>query len=673
MTARSRRDDARRLPPTFPPQHAAAWVAGRRFGVPARMVAEATSRRRAGDWQGACVAARVDVRFTPQTLTDEYGSETAALITDDLMHLAPDLVRWHLPRHLASGTGELAPSLSVVLATYRGVGEPELALTITTPVRSSRPQRLSLEVKPTPQPREPHRCPVWNRFADRFVERWDLARHLWDDRHTSDLRRWVGGGDRIPFHAVDGRLLDPAEWPTDQPDGTDRVALTEWCVIAWDRDLVEEAWDAVGGWFVRDHPKGLVRYVNMADAYSWKTRRLPCATPVVAAALDEHDAFRLISNPTTRYDPGASILVKRAESGIFIWHDDTDDEWDDDETESPAEHDSNSVLQAPPSWCGRSADLDLLRFRKITPMQLHPLVRSALLPGFEGDERYGPSTEDDLLDTVPVRCRGQWHSVDWRDNRLTAVAHPPKDEQREAVLGALGGEKRGCFRVTQAWNNTTLADVGRRGRRCERPESWLPKHLQRIRSRLLRAVSHGDVDEVTRLLRSGVDLRHIRDHHGSTLLHRAACVDLPDLVTILIAGGVSINDTDTRGRTPLHQVLIDGAPAPLVRRLIDAGADITAVDNFGMRPVHVMCSTDAATILPWLLAPGEEVPNGPHGFTPIVLALRVDSPTEVIAALLAAGVDPNRDSHIYRRMNLAKFLENKCRDDLTELMRPHLR
>ena len=45
-------------------QNVPGWLAGRRYGVPAEMVALASDRRLAGDWRGACAAARYDVPFT---------------------------------------------------------------------------------------------------------------------------------------------------------------------------------------------------------------------------------------------------------------------------------------------------------------------------------------------------------------------------------------------------------------------------------------------------------------------------------------------------------------------------------------------------------------------------------------------------------------------------------
>jgi hypothetical protein len=64
------------------------------------MVEAATARRLAGDVAGACAAARVDLDIDTDRITRVCGRETADLIVDDLYHIAPDLLRWNIPRAL---------------------------------------------------------------------------------------------------------------------------------------------------------------------------------------------------------------------------------------------------------------------------------------------------------------------------------------------------------------------------------------------------------------------------------------------------------------------------------------------------------------------------------------------------------------------------------------------
>ncbi|MGA4995980.1 hypothetical protein [Nonomuraea bangladeshensis] len=188
------------------------WLRVREFAVPPTMIERATARRAVGDWAGACAAARVDVDLDLRSVARVHGHEVAARVRDDLRHLAPELLRWHMPR--VAPDGLLRPGLTVALARYA----PGLRLVARTPpVRAAAGQRFGLELwdadRPVarghPHPR-PHRC-----------FRLDLHRHLWDVRRVHELRTRSGAGgpggcavDRWPDEA---RLLLRA----DRQDGQD--------------------------------------------------------------------------------------------------------------------------------------------------------------------------------------------------------------------------------------------------------------------------------------------------------------------------------------------------------------------------------------------------------------------------------------------------------------------
>ncbi len=603
------------LPPTFTSQHVATHLAGRRYGVPARMVAEATTRRLGGDWRGACEAARVDVRFDPHGLINRYGSLTAARILDDLSHLAPDLVRWNLPRHMAGGTGELIARLTVTLATYHRDGEPDLALRVTTPDLVHRPQRLALRA--TPIGKVPTRV-IWQVDCDRFSgfhDDWTEARHLWHAQHTHELRQWIGGGERTPFHTADGRLLDPAEWPipdsvvTQPPTLADPATLAEWTTVLWDRGQLAESWAAAG---VTDNQQ----YLFIKRMYKWHSHHVVCSPTAVVATVDlladepGGDVGPLtIASPSRRE---MSLVAQRLDGDISVrmWQNNGRDD------ELPG---------APWPLCGRNPDLDLLRFKRITPLQLHPLVRSALLPGFDGDNRYEPVRLEVVPQSVRVRCRGQWHAVGWRDNRLTALAHSPEEEQREAALRSLGGAVSGCHRVLQTWHDSTPGDTvaTRHGRRRR---VWLPIQLRQVRRHLLQAYTHGDIDEVERLLTAGVDLTVIvnRNHHT-----------MSSMIDFLAAPGLA------------SRLITAGVPAALVTQLFNPFDAIReALPAQIIRTACVVRSSDTVTIMPWLVVPDEDDPRTES----------VSKLTEAADTLVVMGVDQATVDYHYR-LDLSEALE----------------
>ncbi|WP_418955422.1 hypothetical protein [Streptomyces tritici] len=173
------------------------WSRVRAYAVPTTMIETATARRRVGDWAGACAAAGYDVDLDLRAVARTHGHELKARLRDDLRHLAPDLLRWHLPR--VAPDGLLRPGLTVPLARYEpperpGSGPPPLWLVVrTAPAWADAGQRLVLTVwdgsrDDAQAARHPHPRP-----SRRF--RLDLHRHLWDARRAGELRLRAGTGD----------------------------------------------------------------------------------------------------------------------------------------------------------------------------------------------------------------------------------------------------------------------------------------------------------------------------------------------------------------------------------------------------------------------------------------------------------------------------------------------
>ncbi|SEL91234.1 hypothetical protein SAMN05414137_11542 [Streptacidiphilus jiangxiensis] len=169
------------------------WRRVREFAVPQPMIDAATARRAVGDWAGACAAARVTVDLDLRAVAARHGRELATALRADLRHLAPDLLRWHLPRIAPDGL--LRPGLTLTLARYgRADGAPALHLVARTPPAwADAGQRIGLALWDPARPsvtadRHPHPHP-----SRRF--RLDLHRHLWDARRSPELPVRCGAAD----------------------------------------------------------------------------------------------------------------------------------------------------------------------------------------------------------------------------------------------------------------------------------------------------------------------------------------------------------------------------------------------------------------------------------------------------------------------------------------------
>ncbi|MFC7712365.1 hypothetical protein [Micromonospora lupini] len=192
------------------------WRCVREFAVPPSMIERATARRLVGDWAGACAAARVDPDINLRAVAGRHGRELAARVRADLRQLAPDLLRWHLPRTAPDGL--LRPSLIVPLARYgqeRPGGGAVHLVARTPPAWADAGQRISLG--------------LWDGTRDgsgahphpdrRF--RLDLHRHLWDARRAGELRT-RSGADLLPWDTPPSVV--PGEWGEASGHATDRWA-----------------------------------------------------------------------------------------------------------------------------------------------------------------------------------------------------------------------------------------------------------------------------------------------------------------------------------------------------------------------------------------------------------------------------------------------------------------
>ncbi|MET9856611.1 hypothetical protein ABZY57_27175 [Streptomyces sp. NPDC006450] len=372
------------------------WLRVREFAVPPSMIETATARRSAGDWAGACAAAAVDVDFDLRVLARTHGRELAARIRADLRHLAPDLLRWHLPRIAPDGL--LRPGLTIALARYAdadpGGARPVHLVVRTPPAWAEYGQRISLALwdgarsadaarrlpgaGPHPHP-HPHPHP-------RF--RLDLHRHLWDARRSDELRS-RSGADRQPGDT--GPALDPA-LPGPLP-AVPRCAVDRWEAEA---EILLRSQGRSGGTVAVRLGARHRLYVHLrADGDGDRTGRISAAPSAQAGA------------------PAPPVLPDAA-----IW-----------------------VLP----------DLELLRAGLIDAGRLHPLVGRALVPDRSPSRPAGSGAEAEAADRAGaprrVDCRGARHRIGLVDGVLAPLDHDPAEIRREELLVALTGTPLPCLRA----------------------------------------------------------------------------------------------------------------------------------------------------------------------------------------------------------------------------------
>lgn len=406
------------------------WPRVREFAVPPSMIETATARRRAGDWAGACAAAGIDVDLDLRAAARGHGRALAAEVRSDLRHLAPDLLRWHMPRIAPDGL--LRPGLTIALARYdvaarddsrydavsRGKPRhgaahdgtyPVHLVVRTAPAWADAGQRISLALwdgsrRDAAARRHPHPHP-----SRRF--RLDLHRHLWD-AHRADELRTRSGADSPPGNG-DGRT-DPgllAAVPPGHPCAVDR-------------------WAAEAGILLRSEGRP-------TGTFTVRVGRRRLVLELVTAAEGDPRGGGL--EPPTARVTGTTAAGRVA--GL-------------------------PVLPDAATWV--LPDLELLRAGAIDPDRLHPLVASALVPdrapdGPSGTVR-GRSVPDKSGGPRLVECRGTRHRIGVVDGVLVPLDHEPAEIRREELLAALTGTPLPCLRAIDAAHRRpdSLAEVQER-------------------------------------------------------------------------------------------------------------------------------------------------------------------------------------------------------------------
>jgi hypothetical protein len=384
------------------------WPRVREFAVPASVIETATARRRASDWAGACAAAGVDVDLDLRTLAIAHGREFVSRLRRDLRHLAPDLLRWHLPRIAPDGL--LRPGLTVALARYDGVGRggrPVWLVVRTPPFWADAGQRISLTLWEGFRadghgtgPGHPHPHPHPSR---RF--RLDLHRHLWDARRTDELPTRSGAtatassSARPPDEPEDdlqSRLTLP---PGAVPDGR-TAAVDRWAAEA---DILLRAEGRLGG-AVLVRLAGRHRLILETDGDG------------------DGDGDGGAGTPLLRVSPagGGAGAVASSRTGPAL-----------------------PVLPDAATWT--PPDLELLRAGAIDADRLHPLVAAALIP--EQRPTYRAEAADRPGQPRFVECRGARHRIGLVDGVLVPLDHDPAELRREELLVALSGTPLPCLRA----------------------------------------------------------------------------------------------------------------------------------------------------------------------------------------------------------------------------------
>ncbi|WP_194906329.1 hypothetical protein [Catenulispora rubra] len=444
--------------------------------VPAEMIEAATARRSAGDPAGACAAALVDLDVDVAAITRWHGRETARLVVEDLHHVAPDLLRWNMPRALRDGSF----ITNLLLRRY-----PDGAHLSVGSVWKQ-PDRLRLLVAT--------RREGTAELPDRSSGLYHLPRAYWDARYTGEIRDLCGAGpDRIPFHSHDGRLLNDVVAGPRPDDQDDPAALTEWLTLLWDKGRTGEALAACG------------IELALGEKDRWPQRPWVAVERLASDArrmLDEGVFEERLSQPRPPRTPTMWVECRdEGQAGTDI-----------ELTFGPKGRVTARLHSAEPGEPRQLGafeyrhpiDFDLLRFGLARPGELHPAVAEALFPA-------RPAAADSRPEPEPSGPFGP--SASSVSSTSSASSPPPRslsaptpspipDDDWELIERAVRGDTAGVLASLDAGADPLVRD--------DAGQTLL---------HLLPLLDHEVL--MARLLAAGVDVNTV-DVQRHTALHAAA-------------------------------------------------------------------------------------------------------------------------------------------------------
>jgi ankyrin repeat protein len=153
------------------------------------------------------------------------------------------------------------------------------------------------------------------------------------------------------------------------------------------------------------------------------------------------------------------------------------------------------------------------------------------------------------------------------------------------------------------------------------------------------AAALGDLEALDAALARDPDAHAMRSGDGWTPLHLAGFFGHDDCAARLLAAGASLSalSENSTANTPLHAALAGRVNAVLVTRLVNAGAEVTALGAREITPLHLAASRGETALCDLLVARGARADaRMDDGTTPADYAAQRGHPE--LAARLRGGV-----------------------------------
>lgn len=153
------------------------------------------------------------------------------------------------------------------------------------------------------------------------------------------------------------------------------------------------------------------------------------------------------------------------------------------------------------------------------------------------------------------------------------------------------------------------------------------------------AIARGDIDSVRRILAEHPEAADTGANPRLPPLHAAILRKKPRIATILIEAGADVSAVDSNERTAIHLVVERDLPE-LVEPLAKAGAPLSSLDSVGWTPLHWAAAKDNLPLAKVLIEAGADTDARTARGGTILHEAAATGSGEMVRYFLRLGVDP---------------------------------
>ena len=156
----------------------------------------------------------------------------------------------------------------------------------------------------------------------------------------------------------------------------------------------------------------------------------------------------------------------------------------------------------------------------------------------------------------------------------------------------------------------------------------------------------GNLQITAELIKNGADVNKKIEmdpdgNIGSTPLHLACTYFSEKIIFLLLDNGAICNTAKNDGRTPLHLAALKDKNGTVIRRMINAGADVNAKDKYGWTPLSCASRNGHLDVVIALMGAGADLNAKTNDGSTLLHFASYNGHTDIVTALINIGADIN--------------------------------